>query len=193
MTTTNRYPGVCEQCNANVPAGAGALRREMGKPNQVVVHNGCAPDYDEIVRWMAAAGRAELIAKGRNPDRMGEDALIWVARGSKVLVLLHLFPHDGHRRFVDQHPIWDIDALPAQGWVEYPVPGTARVLINPEVGAATIHPLTAYSALNVPEADIPRSNTTDGAHVVIHRLKGSASLAREILAGAASAIQEQDR
>jgi hypothetical protein len=165
----------------------------LGRPNWIVVHADCAPAYDAIARWLAAAARAEMIAEGRNPAHLDQEGLVTIARTSRVLGMLHLVPNDEHWRRVDRYPTWDIDALPSQGWVEYPAPGTARVLVHFGEGAATIHPLTAYTALNIPERHIPKSNTRDGQHIVINRIgKVSAPLVAEILTDAASAIQEQE-
>ncbi|MEU4576012.1 hypothetical protein [Nonomuraea sp. NPDC023979] len=196
MTSHNRYPAVCELCNHNIPAGEGVKRRELGVRERgwTYLHADCAPAYDEIARWLAAAARAEMTAKGRNPDRLDDEGLVEAARISTVIDMMHLFPGDGHRRHVHKFPVWDLDSLPSQGWEEYPAPGLSRVFIHPEKGVATVHPVASYTALNIPEWHIPRSNTTDGEHVVICRIgEKSVQLAATILAGAASVVQEQNR
>ncbi|MFB9476839.1 hypothetical protein ACFFR3_45745 [Nonomuraea salmonea] len=197
MTTknANRLRAYCEHCGGVIPPGEGERCAPFGVKERAKLHSlwvhqeECAAGYAELLRWMAAAAHAELTVKGRNPDRLTEGELLEAARCSSTLTMLSVTPFDGLARHVNLHPQWDVEALPEQGWKEYPAPGRARVFVRPDTGAATVHPVDSFFASPGDEKKTMRSNTVCGQYVVLDRVgKLSAQLVATMLESAAPTL-----
>lgn len=75
---------------------------------------------------------------------------------------------------------------------EYPVPGPGRAFVKEDTAALIVHKLSSYEAEEVPEKNMPKSNTTDGQHVIIRRIgKKSAPLVAKMLATAATTLESK--